>query len=241
MKLAGRDLACRFGGVRAVDGITLEVDGGTCVAVIGGNGSGKSTLLDLLSGVRRPTGGSVQLDGDPVPPRADAFAARGVRRSFQEPRLAAGLSVDENIALGLQGRLPHVLGIPLSSRAWAAREVSRARAAVGLAVPGWRAVTGLSYGERKRVELARVLVAAPAVALLDEPLAGVAGDDRAGLVAAIGSLVTAGAAVLVVEHDTTALAAVAHRVVVLERGRVVAERHVLADDHVDAPSEEAKL
>ncbi len=230
MRLACRDLACHFGGVHAVDGITLEVAGGSCVALVGGNGSGKSTLLDLLSGVRPPTGGSITMDGTPVGAKPEAFAARGVRRSFQEPRLAAGLSVDENIALGVHGRLPRLAGIPFSRRRWERTEVARARVAVGLAVAGWKAVSGLSYGERKRVELARVLVSAPRVALLDEPLAGVATDDRAGLLNAVAALAAGGAAVIIVEHDVAAVEGVADRVVLLERGRLTGERRPGSSD-----------
>lgn len=226
MRLVGEGLACHFGGVRAVDGVGVEVGSATCLAVIGGNGSGKSTLLDLLSGVRRPTAGSVRIDGSPIGGRPDAFAARGVRRTFQEPRLAAGLSVDENIALGLHGRLPRCLGVPLSRRRMERREVGRVREVVGLTMPGWRSVTGLSYGERKRVELARLLVSQPRVALLDEPLAGVAAADRAPLLGAVAGLAAAGTAVVVVEHDVAALERVAHRVLVLERGQVIEERRL---------------
>lgn len=220
MTLGCRDLACHFGGVHAVDGVDLDVDAGTCVAVVGGNGSGKSTLLDLLSGLRTPTGGHVMVDGREVAPHPAAFASLGVRRSFQEPRLVAGLSVDENIALGTIGRTAPVLGIPRSRRAGEDREVAAARETVGLDLAGWRPVTALSYGERKRVELARVLAAAPRVALLDEPLAGVAAGDRSSLLDGIVGLTASGTAVVLVEHDAVAVAAVADRVVVLERGRV---------------------
>jgi len=222
--LSCRDLACHFGGVRAVDGLDLDLDGGTCVAVVGGNGSGKSTLLDLLSGIRGPTRGVVSVDGRPMPPSPGAFAARGIRRSFQDPRLVGHLSVDENIALGLGSRLPSVLGIPRSRRAFERREVAAARNAVGLDLPGSRPASELSYGERKRVELARVLVSAPRVALLDEPLAGVAAEDRRRLLRGVRALVEAGAAVVLVEHDAGAVAAVADVVLQMEGGRATAPR-----------------
>ena len=157
------------------------------MALVGGNGSGKSTLLDLLSGVRAPTGGSVAIDGEPVPARPEAFAARGVRRTFQEPRLAAGLSVDENIALGLHTHLPRLAGVPFSRRAKERSEVRRVREAVGLAVAGWRPVTRLVRGTQAG-ELARLLASSPRLALLDEPLAGVATDDRARLLEAVSAL-----------------------------------------------------
>lgn len=230
MRLACRDLAWHFGGVHAVDGVDLEVAGGSCVAVVGGNGSGKSTLLDLMSGLRNPTRGTVEVGGEVLAGPGGAggagkagpqvFAARGVRRTFQEPRLVADLSVAENVGLGLIGRLSPVMGLPRSPRALEHREVPAALEAVGLGVAGRQAVTTLSYGQRKRAELARVLVSAPRVALLDEPLAGVALDDRPALLAAVAAMVAVGAAVVLVEHDATAVEAVANRVVVLERGRV---------------------
>jgi ABC-type branched-subunit amino acid transport system ATPase component len=201
-----------------LDGVGLEVAGGTCLAVVGNNGSGKSTLLDVLSGLRRPDRGTVEIDGKRPPWHPGPFAAQGIRRTFQEPRLVPDLGVDDNIALGLSGQLPAVLTVPLSRRRRERGRVSAARGAVGLDIPAWWPAAKLSYGQRKRVELARVLVASPSVALLDEPLAGVAEDDRLVLLEGIAMLVADGAAVVLVEHDRAAVNSVATNVLELENG-----------------------
>ena len=199
----------------ALDGVDLAVAAGTCLAVVGGNGSGKSTLLDVLSGLRRPDGGTVEIDGERPAWTPTAFAERGVRRSFQEPRLVPDLGVDDNIALGLTGRLTSVAGIPISRRSYEAKAVDRARNAVGIDLPGRRPAAKASYGQRKRIELARVLIGQPSVALLDEPLAGVADEDRPRLLDGIAALVEAGTAVVLVEHDQRAVEAVATAVLEL--------------------------
>jgi len=207
-----------------LDGVDLGVAGGTCLAVVGGNGSGKSTLLDVLSGLRRPDRGTVEIDGRVPVWRPGAFAALGIRRSFQEPRLVPDLGIDDNIALGLSSRLPSVFNIPLSRRRLERARVVAARGAVGLDVPAWWPASKLSYGQRKRVELARVLVAGPSVALLDEPLAGVAEDDRPRLLEGIAMLVAGGAAVVLVEHDRAAVDSVATHVLELTSGHPSAIR-----------------
>ncbi len=201
----------------ALDRVDLDVAAGTCLAVVGGNGSGKSTLLDVLSGLRKPDGGTVAIDGSQPEWAPAGFARLGVRRSFQEPRLVGDLGVDDNIALGLTGALPSVASIPLSRRALQAESVAWARHAVGIDLPSRRLASKVSYGQRKRIELARVLVGRPSVALLDEPLAGVAAEDRPRLLAGIAALVEAGTAVVLVEHDQDAVEAVATSV--LELGR----------------------
>jgi len=221
-RLSARRLALHHGGVKAVDGVDIEVHAGQVLAVVGGNGAGKSSLLDLLSGVARPTAGTVSLDGRLVFGGPRDFARAGVARSFQQSRLVDELSVDDNVALGALGAMGRPWGLMIAGRRRARSRTVSAKAAVGLAVPGFRRAGGLSGGERKRVELARVLAGSPRLALLDEPLAGVAVADRASLVAAIRRLAAAGTAVVVVEHDMAAVAALADRVTTLEQGRVVA-------------------
>lgn len=220
MRLHATGLRVTFGGVHALDGVDVDVAAGERLAVVGANGAGKSTLLAVLSGLLAPDGGAVSIDGRRLAPHPSAFAAAGVRRSFQHLRLVDRLSVDENIALGLSASLPHLAGVPLSRRRATRTAVQAAREAVGLSDSLGRSAGQLSYGQRKRLELARVLVAAPRVALLDEPLAGVDAADRTALAAAIGALADSGAAVVVVEHDLADLAAVVDRVIVLDDGVV---------------------
>ncbi len=221
MRLATNSLTRHHGGVKALDGVDIEVAEGEVLVITGGNGAGKSTLLDLLSGVTRPTSGTITVDGRQVVGGAGRFARLGVVRSFQTTRLVDELSVDENVALGAVSAMGRPLGLMLIRRRPAGSRTASAKEAVGLDIPGFRRAAGLSGGERKRLELARILAGRPRVALLDEPLAGVAQQDRASVVDAARVLADRGAGVIVVEHDLAAVSAVADRVLTLERGRVV--------------------
>ncbi|MEO7555993.1 MAG: ATP-binding cassette domain-containing protein, partial [Acidimicrobiales bacterium] len=156
--LQARDLSVAFDGVHALDGIDIDVESGQVLAAIGANGAGKSTLLNVLSGLTVPDRGEVWVDGTRLEPRPSVFADAGVRRSYQHLRLVDRLSIDENIALGLCGSLPRVVGIPLSRRRATREAVAAARRKVGIDDLRDRPVGQLSYGQRKRVELARVLV-----------------------------------------------------------------------------------
>lgn len=225
-----RDVRRDFGGVRAVDGVSLSVWQGEAVALIGPNGAGKSTLFALMMGELAPSSGEIRLDGRDVrglPPRARARA--GIGRTFQTPRLFAGLSVWEN-ALAALGAAARASGRDTRLRAAAALDE------VGLSEQRAHPAGSLSQGQRKRLELAMVLMLGPRLLLLDEPTAGMGVAERA---AVMDLVMRAGRrrrlTIVFCEHDMESVFAHAARVIVMDRGAIVvdgAPELVRADGHV---------
>jgi len=226
-----RGIRKRFAGVSALNGVDLEVRRGEVVGLIGPNGSGKTTLLNVVTGHVPADGGEALLFGESVLGRSPhAIAGRGVRRTFQVPRLIGELSVVENIRLGLLGaRRQEVLGSILQLPGYRARARSHLLAIhqvcdlVGLE-PATRAqrVDGLPLGTRRVVEVARAVVSGPTLVCLDEPGAGLGGDALERLGVVMRRVADAGSGVLVIEHNLDFVRAVADRVVEMQDGRVVA-------------------
>jgi branched-chain amino acid transport system ATP-binding protein len=222
--LTCRSLSVHFGGVHALDGLDLEVRLGERVAIVGANGSGKSTLINLCSGIVQPTGGTIHLDNEVVKRHSpEEFSRLGVGRTFQNLRLMEELSVFDNVALGLSPRLRTIIGVPVASRRRVRAEVETACGEVGLEVSLWQVVSKLSYGQRKRVELARLLIGHTRLMLLDEPTAGVSRIDTPALAASLRLLAGPDRTLIVVEHDLDLVAAFADRVVCVDGGKVVAD------------------
>jgi branched-chain amino acid transport system permease protein len=218
LKLAG--LAKHFGGLKAVDGIDLEVQRGTVHALIGPNGSGKTTSLNVVSGIYKPTLGSVMLDGEDVSQtQPHQRAGRGVGRTFQNIRLFATLSALENVMVGAQrDRNP----IPGGNRALRARAMS-ALQFVGLADRAHVIVRNLPYGHQRLVEIARVLAGHPKLLLLDEPAAGLNQTEKMELVELLKRLRGHGLTVFLIDHDMGLVEKVSDRISVLNFGRKIAE------------------
>jgi branched-chain amino acid transport system ATP-binding protein len=230
MSLLLSNIRLAFGGVVAVDGVTVRVDAGKAVALLGPNGAGKTSIVNVASGAVPPGSGRVLLDDRELTGRAPRqFAAAGVVRTFQSLRLFETMTAEENVLVGAQGsdRLPLVAAVLRTSRFRRRERELRDRAAaalaeVGLADRASRPVSELSHGQRRRVELARALAARPAYLVLDEPGAGLdprAVDDLADLLAAQQER---GVGLLLVEHDAALVQRVADEVVALVNGRVVA-------------------
>ncbi len=222
--LVAEALRKAYGGVLAVDGVGLEVRRGEMVALIGPNGAGKSTLFNLLSGQARPDAGTVRLVGRDVtglPSRA--LFRLGVGRGFQVAAAFGSMTVRENVQTALLShskRLGGLLG-PLAAMERARTEALLAR--VGLADQADRGCGFLAYGDLKRVDLALALANDPALLLMDEPTAGMAPRERAALMALVAGIAReSGTAVLFTEHDMDVVFAHAERVLVLERGRLIA-------------------
>jgi branched-chain amino acid transport system permease protein len=215
-----RGLAKHFGGLKAVDGIDLEVQRGTVHALIGPNGSGKTTSLNVVSGIYRPTLGSVILDGADVSQmRPHQRAGHGVGRTFQNIRLFASLSALENVMVGAQrDRNP----IPSGNRALRARAMS-ALQFVGLADRAHVIVRNLPYGHQRLVEIARVLAGHPKLLLLDEPAAGLNQTEKMDLVELLKRLRGHGLTVFLIDHDMGLVEKVSDRISVLNFGRKIAE------------------
>jgi branched-chain amino acid transport system permease protein len=209
----------RFGGVQALSGVDLNVAPREIVGLIGPNGSGKTTLVNVMSGVVRPDAGSVRLGttlitGLPT----HRIAPTGLARTFQNIRLFAELSVLQNVEVGS-------LGGRRSDRVRVVRSFAReCLEALGLSHLADRAAADLSYAEQRRVELARALAARPTVLLLDEPAAGMNGQETEALTDLLLEInETTGTAMVVVEHDLSLVMRLSHRVVVLNEGRKIAE------------------
>ena len=207
-------LAKSFGGVRAVDGVSLELRPGGITGLIGPNGSGKTTVINLLSGLERPDGGWVRLGGrDVTGARADRLARAGLARSFQAAILPDGAGVLEAVAAARLAVDPDAATAEAHAR-WALDRL-------GVGELAGQGCDGLPAALRRRVELARALVRRPAVLLLDEPAAGLTDGEKAELAALLRELAGEGMAVLLVEHDMGFLLPLAGRVLCLDRGRVI--------------------
>jgi len=213
-----------FDGVRAVDGIGFEVAAGELVAMIGPNGAGKSTCFNCLNGQLRPDAGSVRLDGlDLVglPPRRSARA--GIGRTFQITAAFGSLSVRENVQTALIAARQRMLSIlPVARRLYVA-EADALLDLVGIAARADDACGSLAYGNLKRVELAIALAQQPRMLLMDEPTAGMAPDSRRDLMRLVHHIAkNRSVGVLFTEHDMDIVFGYADRVLVMNRGRLIA-------------------
>lgn len=243
LDLAG--LSVRFGGVRAVDDVSLRVARGEIVGVIGPNGAGKTTLFDLVCGFTAPERGRVVLGGREVTGLSpDARARLGLGRSFQDARLFPALTVEETIAVALdrfvEVRDPFnaALRLPAQQQSeWdVARRVDELIELMGLEAFRDAFVHELSTGSRRVVDLACILALRPSVVLLDEPSTGIAQREAEALAPLIRMIrTTSGAAVVLIEHDMALVSAVSDRLLALDRGSVIAEggpEEVLGDPAV---------
>jgi branched-chain amino acid transport system ATP-binding protein len=228
-----RDLAVRFGGIRAVDDVSLQVAGGEIVGIIGPNGAGKTTLFDLISGYTRPSSGLVLLGSEDVTTTsADARARRGLGRSFQDARLFPAMTVEETIATALErfvdvrDPINAALRLPMfqdSETAVQAR-VDQLIELMGLGAFRSKFVRELSTGSRRVVDLACVVAHGPSVVLLDEPSSGIAQREAEALAPLLLRIrETLSASLLVIEHDMPLVTSVADRMIALDQGRVIAE------------------
>ena len=224
-------LSVSFGGVRAVDDVSIAVEAGQVFSIIGPNGSGKTTLFNLISGIYTPDHGAIRLAGETVTGlEPHRLARRGLSRTFQNLQIFSRMSVLENVMVGHHrhedtGVLADLMHWPSVRRQNAAtREVARAALArVGLADEAARASGSLSYGALKRLEIARALASDPKLLLLDEPAAGCNPVETQEVDSVIRSLVRDGITVMLVEHDMRLVMNISDRVHVLARGRTLAE------------------
>ena len=225
------DLALRFGGTRAIDGVSFDVRQGELFAVIGPNGAGKTSIFNCISGVYRPQEGRVRFMGDDLVGTApDAIADRGVARTFQNIELFDNLTVVENLMLGRHqhldyGVLAGMLWVGPARRAELAnrRIVEDIIDFLEIAAHRKLPVGMLPYGVKKRVELGRALAMEPKLLLLDEPVAGMnveETEDMARFVLDIRSEL--GTAMILVEHDMGLVMDLADRVMVMDFGRRIA-------------------
>ena len=223
-------VSMRFGGIRALDDVSFGVGPQELFSIIGPNGSGKSTLFNVITGVYRPTRGSVFLGEDRISGYGTQRISHvGVGRTFQSPRLFRGMTVAENamvpaLTRSHQSVLSEVLWVPTSRAVSdrARKEALRALDLVGLAALADTRVEGLSYGDQKRLEIARALAARPKVLLLDEPVAGLNAEERESVRELIVRLNSDGLPVVLIEHDMRMVMGISQRVLVLNTGARIA-------------------
>ena len=229
-RLEVRDLVVGFGGLCAIDGLSVAFRPGTITGILGPNGSGKTTLLDSISGQVRPTSGMVSLDGeDLIDYLPEDRAALGVVRSFQDCRLYPELTVEDTLMVAEDARRPvGILGptlrLPAARRAEVAKRqgVDGLVGSFGLEPFRHRRVDQLSTGTRRVVDLAAIVAARPRLLLLDEPTAGIAQREAEALAPLLATLHRqTGATVLIVEHDVPMTVSLCDSLVVMEAGQVV--------------------
>lgn len=218
--LSVTDLSRRFGGLTAVDRVSLEIGAGEIVGLIGPNGAGKTTFVNLLTGTLKCSSGQIHYDGRDITGLAPHQRCRiGLARTFQVPQPFGGLTVAENVtAAALFG----------SNRAYHTLPAARRRAIevlerVGLAAAAGDPATTLTTAGMKRLELARCLAGDPKLVLLDEPLGGLNQREVQEALALIRDIRGAGATIVFIEHIMAAVMAVSDRVVVLANGAKLAE------------------
>jgi branched-chain amino acid transport system ATP-binding protein len=222
--LRGREITRRWGGLLAVDRVSIELERGSVHAVIGTNGAGKSTLINILSGEIAPSAGRVELLGHdvtawPQPRRARA----GLGRSYQRSTIYPSFSVFENCRLAAQARTQKPwLWWQSAQRCEASTTAARAAAhRAGLDGLLDRPAGLLSHGQKRQLEIAMCLAIAPEVLLLDEPLAGMGAEETDRMLALLAEL-KASHAILLVEHDMDAVFRIADRITVMVNGAVIA-------------------
>ncbi len=229
MLLSTHNLTRRYAGLVAVDAVRLEIPEGGIHAVIGPNGAGKTTLFNLLTGIVPPSEGGIVFDGQDIAALpAHRRAALGMARTFQNIRLFSSMSVLENVLTGLHPRLsvgPLATVLRLDRfRAEEREAVASAKAAlamVGLAMEENAPADALSYGDQRRLEIARALVAAPRLLLLDEPAAGMNPAETAALADLVRRIAVGGTTVLLVEHDMGFVMELSETITVLNFGRKI--------------------
>jgi ABC-type branched-subunit amino acid transport system ATPase component len=229
--LAVKGLAKYFGGLKAVDGVDMEVRRGEIQALIGPNGSGKTTILNMLSGLYVPTTGEILLDGKPVTGRKPhVITTHGMARTFQNIRLFGELTVLDNVLIGQHSRsraglVRSILQLASQQAEETAlrQKALEALAFVGLWGKEFAEAKSLPYGQQRLLELARALVSDPKLLLLDEPAAGLNSAETEMLLDLLFQIRDRGITILLVEHDMSLVMNVSDHITVLNFGKKIAE------------------
>ena len=229
--LAIDGLSMVFGGLRAVDKLDMAVMPGSIHALIGPNGAGKTTVLNVISGFYRPTEGAVRFQGVPIQGKVSSTISHlGLGRTFQNVRLFKGLTVLENVQIGMYSRIkegiigtifrtPHFRKVDQAVR----EECLELLRPVGLQDKAHFKASNLSYGQQKVVEIARALAQKPKMLLLDEPAAGLNATETVELIKLVRGLVERGITILLIEHNMRFVMQLSDRITVLNFGKKVAE------------------
>lgn len=221
----------RFGGLQALTDVNLAIARGHIHGLIGPNGAGKTTCFNVITGLYQPDSGEFELAGQPYSPSAPHAVARaGIARTFQNIRLFGDMSALENVMVGRhvrthQGVLGAIFRHP-AARAEESQIVAHAQALlefVGIAHLAQRTARHLSYGDQRRVEIARALATDPVLLALDEPAAGMNATEKSDLRDLLMRIRAKGTSLLLIEHDVKLMMGLCDRITVLDYGRVIAE------------------
>ena len=225
-----RELSIRFGGLLAIESLSLEVKAGEVLSLIGPNGAGKTTAFNAITGYLAPTSGAIVFDGRNIVGRkVNEISALGLVRTFQKTSVFPNRSALENILIGLhlsskQSPFSILLGLPSVGRDERAlrEEAERILDFVQLRNKKEEAAGALPYGEQRLLEVAIALAAKPKLLLLDEPVSGMNPSETASFMAKLAEIRALGITVLLVEHDMKMVMGVSDRVVCLSQGRIIA-------------------
>ena len=221
----------RFGGLSVLQDVSFEVPAGTVFGLIGPNGAGKTTVFNLITGLLAPSGGSVELDGRSLLGKAPHQITRmGIGRTFQNIRIFKEMSLLDNVVVGMHAHLSY--GVPgwlFSLPGFRAQErEARAKAHellgwVGLDAQAHALADKLSYGDQRKLELARALATQPKLLLLDEPVAGMNTSEKVELMRVIAQIAQRGFTIFMIEHDMRFVMGLCERIAVLNFGRIIAQ------------------
>lgn len=229
--LSASGLSKRFGGVQALDNVSLTIHGGEIYGLIGPNGAGKTTFFNVLTGLYSRDSGTVELNGKPLSAnRPHAICEAGFARTFQNIRLFGNMTALENVMVGRHARTRSgIVGAILRSRKSRDEEIAIKRRAeelldyVGISQSAEQLARNLSYGDQRRLEIARALATEPQLLALDEPAAGMNASETAALRTLIEGLRHDGITILLIEHDVKLVMGLCDRVAVLDYGQKIAE------------------
>jgi ABC-type branched-subunit amino acid transport system ATPase component len=229
--LSVRNLTKTFGGLVAVNGVSLDIYPGEIYGLIGPNGAGKTTVINMISGLMPPTSGTIAFKGagiEKLPPHR--IVELGMTRTYQNIRLFGAMSVLDNVVVGQHSRMKGSLAERLVFMPRVRREEQAARqkalsllGGVGLAPLAKQPAASLSYGSQRSLELVRALASDPQLLLLDEPAAGMNAAESFALAERLRSLVKQGVTLLVIEHDVSLVMSLCDRIGVLNFGNLIAE------------------
>ena len=221
----------RFGGLSVLQDVSFEVPAGSVFGLIGPNGAGKTTVFNLITGLLVPSGGAITLEGRSlVGEKPHQITRRGIARTFQNIRVFKEMTLLENVVVGMHAHLGYgAFGLLFASprfRAEEARARDRARELlswVGLESKAADIADKLSYGEQRKLELARALATDPKLLLLDEPVAGMNTGEKTELMGEIERVAGRGYTIFMIEHDMRFVMGLCARIAVLNFGRIIAE------------------
>jgi branched-chain amino acid transport system ATP-binding protein len=225
-----RQLCKNFGGLAAVKDVTLEVEAGGIVSLIGPNGAGKSTVFNLITGIYKPSSGSINFEGTMLGGlRPDLVTAAGIARTFQNIRLFSFMTVLENVMVGRNARMhatiaESALRLPRATHedAGVKRSARELLDFFGLSPYATEWARNLPYGMQRRLEIARALASSPRLLLLDEPAAGTNPAEKQALMRLVQSIRDRGVTVLLIEHDMRLVMGISDEVHVLDYGEQIA-------------------